>query len=451
MIIKAIQHDTKKHTKQRTNDLHQSSYTKSATHHPFLKEREYVRALNAAKLDRLFAKPFIRAFSEHQEGVTRVARHSNKDLFVTASFDGATNVYDCNGRNGSCLATIKHADCAKGIAFYNDNLVVSNRNHFYLYDFESICEGNIDDNDNNCDINLHNSYFNTSNNISNNKLKEKSCTKVDGFINYISVSKGNNEHSNGILVSSTNGLYSYKNLISEKYLSHSCEFATFDYNNTLIGATSNRSVLLYDIRAEKEVFNSEIGAKTNFIAFSPINQMNYFATANEDQNVYYHDLRYLSNPVGTFIHHVNAVTGVDFHPTRPEIVTCSSDKTIRIFKTNERKSRDVYYNKRMQGVNAVCYSVDGKFIVSGSDDGSVRLWRSDASEKENMKIGEVYARNGRKALMEKYKDVNEVGKVMKHRFLPKDIKAEMRNKNEHYKATERRRREYTKHNLDDLE
>jgi WD repeat and SOF domain-containing protein 1 len=39
--------------------------------HPFDKAREYTRALQATKLDKLFAKPFIGTFRDHEMSVVR--------------------------------------------------------------------------------------------------------------------------------------------------------------------------------------------------------------------------------------------------------------------------------------------------------------------------------------------------------------------------------------------
>ena len=48
-------------------------------------------------------------------------------------------------------------------------------------------------------------------------------------------------------------------------------------------------------------------------------------------------------------------------------MTGSFDKTIRIFGYEEGRSRDVYHSKRMQIVNAVTYTMDGHYILSGSE------------------------------------------------------------------------------------
>ena len=43
--------------------------------HPFEAEREYQRALNAVKLERVFAKPFLGSMDGHRDGLTCLAKH----------------------------------------------------------------------------------------------------------------------------------------------------------------------------------------------------------------------------------------------------------------------------------------------------------------------------------------------------------------------------------------
>ena len=77
--------------------------------------------------------------------------------------------------------------------------------------------------------------------------------------------------------------------------------------------------------------------------------------------------------------HVNAILDIDFAPTGKEFVTGSFDKTMRIFPFNGGRSREVYHTKRMQQINAVCYSMDSKFVISGSEDTNIRIWKANAS------------------------------------------------------------------------
>ena len=43
--------------------------------------------------------------------------------------------------------------------------------------------------------------------------------------------------------------------------------------------------------------------------------------------------------------------------------------------------RDVYHTKRMHRVQTVQWSGDNKYILSGSDEMNLRLWKANAAEK----------------------------------------------------------------------
>jgi WD repeat and SOF domain-containing protein 1 len=71
---------------------------------------------------------------------------------------------------------------------------------------------------------------------------------------------------------------------------------------------------------------------------------------------------------------------VAYSPTGREFVTGSYDRTVRIFRVNQGKSREVYHTKRMQRVFTVNYTQDARYVLSGSDDMNVRLWKTVASD-----------------------------------------------------------------------
>ncbi|KAF2345973.1 hypothetical protein FHG87_023271, partial [Trinorchestia longiramus] len=50
-----------------------NQFIKDDSYHPFMLQREYVRALNSAKIERLLAKPFIKSYDEHTSGVCQLA------------------------------------------------------------------------------------------------------------------------------------------------------------------------------------------------------------------------------------------------------------------------------------------------------------------------------------------------------------------------------------------
>lgn len=43
--------------------------------------------------------------------------------------------------------------------------------------------------------------------------------------------------------------------------------------------------------------------------------------------------------------------------------------------------REVYHTKRMQHVICIRWSADSKYILSGSDEMNIRLWKANAAEK----------------------------------------------------------------------
>ena len=60
----------------------------------------------------------------------------------------------------------------------------------------------------------------------------------------------------------------------------------------------------------------------------------------------------LDKPVNMYVDHVNAVLDIDNSPTGKEFVSGRFDKIVRIFRVNERHSREVI-TKRMQRIFCV--------------------------------------------------------------------------------------------------
>lgn len=76
--------------------------------------------------------------------------------------------------------------------------------------------------------------------------------------------------------------------------------------------------------------------------------------------------------------HIGAITDLDYASTGREFVTGSFDRTLRIFNYDSGRSKEVYHAKRMQIVSSVQYTVDSHYILSGSEDMNIRLWKSIA-------------------------------------------------------------------------
>jgi len=114
---------------------------------------------------------------------------------------------------------------------------------------------------------------------------------------------------------------------------------------------------------------------------------------------------------------------LDYSPNGREIVTGSFDKTIRIFNVHEGHSREVYHTKRMQHAFCVKYSMDAKFVLSGSDDGNIRIWKANASDKISaLSRRETASLQYAESLKEKYGHIQEIRRIAKYRKVPAAIK-----------------------------
>lgn len=77
------------------------------------------------------------------------------------------------------------------------------------------------------------------------------------------------------------------------------------------------------------------------------------------------------------------------------------------------------------------YTLDSRFVLSGSDDGNLRLWKSSASASlGHTSTRELARRQYRDSLREKWADVGEVSRIERQRFLPKDVYAGGKTKKE---------------------
>lgn len=131
-------------------------------------------------------------------------------------------------------------------------------------------------------------------------------------------------------------------------------------------------------------------------------------------------MRKLDMPKMIHKDHLSAVLDVDFSPTGKEFVTASFDKTIRIFNYNDGRSREVYHTKRMQQVNSIIYTGDARYVVSGSEDTNMRIWKANASDTmKTLLPREKEAIAYSNKLKKKYKHNTEIKRILRHRHLPK--------------------------------
>ena len=80
------------YVRQRKTDIHKVPRNLDPALHPFEAPREYTQALNAAKLERVFAKPFVGSLEGHTDGVNCLERNPRTLVNIASG--------SCNGEVG---------------------------------------------------------------------------------------------------------------------------------------------------------------------------------------------------------------------------------------------------------------------------------------------------------------------------------------------------------------
>jgi len=161
--------------------------------------------------------------------------------------------------------------------------------------------------------------------------------------------------------------------------------------------------------------------RVNQLAFNPL-QPTVLLLASEDHNLYTFDIRHLTDATQVYKSHVGAVMTCDWSPTGRDFVSGSYDRTVRLWQIGKGRSRDSYHTKRMQRVFSSIFTLDSRFVLCGSDDGNLRIWKAKASEKLGpIAPRERAQREYRDALRSKWSSVGEVSRIERQRFLPKSI------------------------------
>ncbi|KAI9811561.1 MAG: rRNA-processing protein sof1 [Phylliscum demangeonii] len=392
--------------------------------HPFERAREYTRALNATKLQRVFAAPFIAQLGNgHVDGVYSTAMDpSSLDHVASGSGDGVVKVWDLASR-GERWQMQAHQGIVKSICWTQAGRLLSCASDRTIKVFDpsrrSADDGPI-----------------------NQVLGQAAFTGLSCHRSQSWVAASSN-------VISIYDLHKFSLVQTLAWPNATDTINAVAFNQTetsiLLSTATDRSICLYDMRTSSALARSVLRMACNAVCWNPMEAIN-FAAASEDHNIYLFDMRNLNRALNVLRDHVHAVMDVDFSPTGEELVSASYDRSIRTWKRGEGHSTDVYHTKRMQRVFSTKYTRDARYLVSGSDDGNVRLWRAHASQREGIKS----ARQREKleyddALVERYKHMPEIRRILRHRHLPKQVKKASEIKAEEVTARRRRAENERKH------
>ncbi|XP_020202256.1 DDB1- and CUL4-associated factor 13 [Cajanus cajan] len=405
MKVKVISRSVDEFTRERSQDLQRVFRNYDPSLRPQEKAVEYVRALNAVKLDKIFARPFIGALDGHVDAVSCMTKNPSqlKGIF-SGSMDGDIRLWDLAARRTVCQFP-GHQGAVRGLTASTDGRILVS------------CGTD-------CTIRLWNIPTTMESDDSTKSTAEPASVHVwkNAFWGVDHQWDGEHFATAGAQVDIWNHNRSQP-INSFEWGSDTVISVRFNPGepNLLATSASDRSIILYDLRMASPVRKMIMMTKTNSISWNPMEPIN-FTAANEDGNCYSYDARKLDEAKCVHKDHVSAVMDIDYSPTGREFVTGSYDRTVRLFQFNGGHSKEIYHTKRMQRVFCVKFSGDGSYVISGSDDTNLRLWKAKASEQ----LGVILPRERKKheyheAIKKRYKHLPEISRIAKHRHLPRPI------------------------------
>lgn len=401
MKVKVLCRNPDDYIRETKKDIHIVPRNYDAALHPLQAPREYMRALNSVKLERVFAKPFLGSLDGHRDGISALCKHPQSlSVMLSGACDGEIRLWDLPNRK--CLKTIAaHEGYVRGVSFnQNGEYFFSCGNDMTIKQWRCTTAEAEDTTEDLMNTILGKTVFHSIDHHWSANMFATCGQQVDVW----------DEERSEPVRSFTWGV-------------DSLNFVKFNPIEThvLAAAAADRNILLYDTRGSAPLRKVTLKNRSNAIAWNPMEAYT-FTVANEDYNLYTFDMRNLSRAACVHMDHVLSVLDVDYSPTGREFVSGSYDKTVRIFPVNRGRSREVYHTKRMQRVVAVEWSLDNKYIVSGSEEMNLRVWKADASAKLGvLRPREREAFNYSEKLKQKFAQHPEVRRIARHRHVPKLI------------------------------
>jgi len=400
-------------------------------YHPMQRAREYQRAIMGAKLDRMFAAPLFGRNMEHADAVTCSALcHQHLLPLASGCVDGTIKLWDLSTRKEMMVGAGGHSRAITGLTFETNTS--TNPLLYSCSDDGCIRAWSMNQQQQNDDDEVEEVKRSALSSSSSSKMSKNSRSmatwKTDAGLKSIdhnwSESQFGTASSDGVCLWSPNRmspLQTYTRLWESDDTVHFLSFNPAEAN--LMGVcTMDNGVGLIDARIGTALRKTVLKMRSNVLRFNPMEPLN-FIVANEDHQVYLFDLRNLTRPVRIYKGHVNAVMDVRWSPTGKEFVTAGYDNTVRIFtRDHGGRARDIYHTRRMQRVMTVQYTHDNQYVISGSDDGNLRVWKAQASQSAGQRTTrEERALRYRQTLIEKHHHLPEIRRIHSDRKVPKRI------------------------------
>jgi WD repeat and SOF domain-containing protein 1 len=276
--VKAICRDENDYKRKTNTEIEKVYRNTNPNLHPLNKAREYVRALNAVKLEKVFAKPFLFSLNEHTDGIKCLAKNrTNLSEIISGSFDGQVILWNIPEKKPLFNINTSH-NFVKGLCYSNTG-----------EDFLSCGDDNA--------INLWNKrdlYVQKGKKGDNENYKPKNVYTIDGFIDSIDHCYSEPQFATG---GGVVAIWNYeRNTPVQEYKNSVDGFIRVKYNyvenNILLATGYDRSISIYDLRTNNPLKSVFMKNKSSAACWNPQEPFN-FTIGNEDSNCYTYDMRNL--------------------------------------------------------------------------------------------------------------------------------------------------------------
>ena len=361
--------------------------------HPFAQQTEYVRAVRAAKMKKMFSKPLCGSLEGHQDSVYSLCRnHKDTRTIVSGGADGNVCVWDLSLRK--CLRTVKaHPGIVNDVTCDpNSDLILSVGSDANVCGFTETTSF---------------AYLSPTGPL---QSIDFSYSQQQFVTAGSALSIWSPTRNSPIMKFDTGSTHDFKDSVYN-----------MNEQNLICACAGDRSVMIADTRTRVVARNITLKMQGNAVDWNP-QAPNYFIVASDDTACYLFDVRKTGEAVKVFTDHLGPVTCVNFSPNGKEFITGSYDRTIRIWDWNKLKSLDCYHTKRMQRVFCCCVSPDSKFALSGSEDMSIRIFKTKANEDIALRSKkEEAAQSYQEKLLKKWRYAPEVKNIAEKQNLPKSL------------------------------
>nr|CCC93063.1 conserved hypothetical protein [Trypanosoma congolense IL3000] len=392
-------------TKDRSGEVPKVNRNYDTKYNPMAKQVEFTRAIRAAKLDRMFAKPFFGALGGHRDTIQSIdVDYTSLSTVVSGSIDGGMIVWDVYTKRPKFIVDA-HRHSIDGLSVSPDGVAcfsASRDKVVKMWDLD----------------------------FTSGDYRAEPLTEYLGEFPFSSIDHHRQKpqfatSSDVVSIWDINRTQPIQRFSWGDDTVSSCRFNKVE-PNLVACCMSDRGVFIYDTRTQAAHSKIIMEMCCTSLAWNPMDP-NAFVTGSDDRNCYLFDMRVPGRPKNVFQGHVGGVTSVDFCPTGKKFAAGSLDFTIRIWdihQTAKSNSIEMFHTKRMAKVFSLKWSPDSSFLYSGSEDAILRIWKADASKPIRPLRGpERNTFNYMRSLKDKYSEFVEVKRIVKQRNTPKAIRS----------------------------